>query len=621
LKIGLIGNPNVGKSLIFSLLTGIGVEVSNYPGTTVDIMSGTSCANKQKIVVSDLPGTYSLDGESNEEKLVRNLLLSHEYDSYVLVLDASHLERNLYQLLQFIEYQVPAIVVLNMADEAEKTGLYIDTKCLSHILGMPVILTDATIGRHISDIIPLTLTESKPGIYQVPYDHHIEAAIRTLSRITGSSRNEALLALQGIGDDPDCLEAAATIAYEIEEEHRMSVSSILAGNRHHAASEIKKSVISTGLVKTPDKRSYDSFLMRPFPGFLIMGAILISMLLVVFFIGSFFEEMIVSAFNLVALEPLKQASISPLLYEILFSFIIAIQAGLGIAFPFVFTFYVLISIIEDTGYMSRVAFLADRVMHRFGLHGQAIIPMVLGLGCNVPAIMAIRQIGNKRERHIAAFLITMVPCSARTVIISGMVAVFVGIPAAFSIYFIILILIFLTGIILSRITPGNQLGMVFEVPPLRTPSLKMVFTRAWIHIREFLVIAMPLLIGSSIVLGLMGYYGILSVIESITAPFMTGVLGLPSFASTALLFGILRKEMAFETLIVLAGSASLTTVMTKLEIYIFALVSTLFVPCISTIAVLYREQGVKTSIIITLYTVALGVFVGALVHGISNLIR
>lgn len=318
--------------------------------------------------------------------------------------------------------------------------------------------------------------------------------------------------------------------------------------------------------------------------------------------------------------PLADTSLDPLVYELIFSFVIAIQAGLGIAFPFVFTFYLLMSVVEDTGYMSRIAFLADRIMHRFGLHGQAIIPMVLGLGCNVPAIMAIRQIGTKRERHIAAFLITMVPCSARTVIIAGIVSVFVGLYAALSIYLIIFSLILLSGLFLSKITPGTQLGMVLEVPPLRVPSPLMVLTRAWIHIREFLVIAMPLLIVSSIFLGLLGFYGVLDVIETATAPVVQGILGLPPFASTALLFGVLRKEMAFETLVVLAGTANLTEVMTRIQLYIFALVSTLFIPCVSTIAVLYREQGLKTAIQISLYTVFLGFIAGTVVHWISTLI-
>jgi ferrous iron transport protein B len=619
-KIGLIGNPNVGKSLIFSHLTGIGVEVSNYPGTTVDILSGVSCINRLPVEIIDLPGIYSLDGEGDEERLVRDMVLSHSFDVLVVILDAVHLERNLYLFLQVLEHRIPMIVVLNMADEAEKQEIQIDTHALSQITGVPVLLTSATLGKNIAEIIPVATTRASVGTYQVAYDRHIEAAIRTLMRVSdsGSSRVASLLALQGIGTDPSLLEAARTIAGELEEEHRMPVSSLLAGNRHHAASEIHHHVVS----KAPGKemRGLDSWLLTPFPGVLIMAGILLSMLLAVFFIGSFFEELIVEACDIWVLGPLADTSLDPLVYELIFSFVIAIQAGLGIAFPFVFTFYLLMSVVEDTGYMSRIAFLADRIMHRFGLHGQAIIPMVLGLGCNVPAIMAIRQIGTKRERHIAAFLITMVPCSARTVIIAGIVSVFVGLYAALSIYLIIFSLILLSGLFLSKITPGTQLGMVLEVPPLRVPSPLMVLTRAWIHIREFLVIAMPLLIVSSIFLGLLGFYGVLDVIETATAPVVQGILGLPPFASTALLFGVLRKEMAFETLVVLAGTANLTEVMTRIQLYIFALVSTLFIPCVSTIAVLYREQGLKTAIQISLYTVFLGFIAGTVVHWISTLI-
>ena len=617
MKIGLIGNPNVGKSLIFSHLTGIGVEVSNYPGTTVDIRSGVSCIDYTSVEITDLPGIYSLDGESDEERLVRDLVLSNSFDVLVVILDAVHLERNLYLLLQVLEHHIPLIAVLNMADEAEKLGIHIDTKALSKITGVPVLLTSATLGKNIADIIPVAKERATTGTYQVAYDRHIEAAVRTLMRVSdnGPTRVQSLLALQGIGTDATLLEAAKTISGEMDEEHRMPVSSILAGNRHHAASEIKQRIVT----KTPGKETFglDNWLLKPFPGIPLMVGILLSMLLAVFFIGSFFEELIVEAFEIWVLAPLAAASLDPLVYEILFSFIIAIQAGLGIAFPFVFTFYLLMSVVEDTGYMSRIAFLADRIMHRFGLHGQAIIPMVLGLGCNVPAIMAIRQIGTKRERHIAAFLITMVPCSARTVIIAGIVAVFIGLYAAISIYLIILALILLTGLILSKVTPGTQLGMVLEVPPLRTPSLVMVLKKAWINIREFLYIAMPLLMVSSVLLGLLGFYGVLTVMENATAPVVHDILGLPPFASTALLFGILRKEMAFETLVVLAGTANLPEVMTNIQLYIFALVSTLFVPCVSTIAVLYREQGLKTAALISLYTVFLGFTAGAVFHWLS----
>lgn len=612
MRIGLIGNPNVGKSLIFTQLTGVGVEISNYPGTTVDLCSGTICHQRSQIEVIDLPGIYSLDGSGDEEKLVRETVLSREFDVYVIVLDATHLERNLYLLLQILEFQLPVVVILNIVDEAERAGLIVDTTRFSSLIGAPVLETAATLGRNINQIIPLALNESRTGSYPVQYDRHIEAAVRSLERLTGTGRAEALLALQGIGSDPSLMEAAATIVPEIEEEHRMSAHQLIAANRHHAATRIADAVIQK---KKPAKSfDPDKYLTRALPGIPIMVLILSSMLICVFLIGSSLEELIVSISESVMVTPIRQAGLDPLVSEVLISLAIAIQAGLGIAFPYVLTFYLLISLVEDSGYMTRIAFLADRVMHRFGLHGQAIIPMVLGLGCNVPAIMGIRQLGTRREKMIAAFLITMVPCSARTVIIAGIVAAFVGIAAAFSIYLVVFLLIIITGVFLSRVTPGNQLGMVLELPPLRRPRMKQVLIRSWIHIREFLVIAMPLLMVSSVFLGLLGFYGITDMFQDAVAPLMRDLLGLPSFASTALLFGILRKEMAFETLIVLAGTADLTTVMTRIQLYVFALVSTLFVPCISTIAVLSRELGWKNALIISLYTLITGFGAGALFY-------
>jgi ferrous iron transport protein B len=612
MKIGLIGNPNVGKSLIFTQLTGIGVEISNYPGTTVDLCSGTICHERCPVEVVDLPGIYSLDGPGDEEQLVRETVISRKFDVYAVVLDATHLERNLYLLLQILEFGLPVVVILNIIDEAVKSGITVDTSRLSGLIRAPVIETAASLGRNINQIIPLSLNHARQGSFPVEYDRHIEAAIRSLERLTGTTRAQALLALQGIGTDPALMETAETIVPEIIDEHRMSVHQLIAANRHHAASHIADAVITR---KNPSrKKDPDQYLIRAFPGIPLMFLILSSMLTLVFVTGSYLEEIIVEVSDAFLVNPIRDAGFDPLVSEVLVSLAIAIQAGIGIAFPFVFTFYLLISLVEDTGYMTRIAFLADRVMHRFGLHGQAIIPMVLGLGCNVPAIMGIRQLGTRRERMIAAFLITLVPCSARTVIIAGIVASFVGIAAAFSLYLIVLFLIIVTGVILSRVTPGSQLGMVLELPPLRIPRITQVLTRSWIHIREFLIIAMPLLMVSSVILGLLGYYGITDLFQEALSPFMTEVLGLPGFASTALLFGILRKEMAFETLVILAGTADLPLVMTKLQLYIFALVSTLFVPCISTIAVLSREMGWRTALVISGYTLVTGFAAGALLH-------
>lgn len=253
-------------------------------------------------------------------------------------------------------------------------------------------------------------------------------------------------------------------------------------------------------------------------------------------------------------------------------------------------------------------------MHRLGMHGQGIIPLILGFGCNVPAIMSIRLLRTRRERVIASFLVSMVPCSARTVIIAGIVAAFAGIGAALSIYLIIFLLIIGTGLALSRITPGERYGMILELTPLRVPRLENVIAKSWYRIREFLLIAMPLLVAASIALGFLQYAGFFDLFAEIIAPFSENVLGLPGYATTALFFGILRKEMALETLVILAGTADLGSVLTTGQIYVFALISVLFIPCISTVGVLLRVAGARVTFLVSLYTLILGICIGAIIN-------
>jgi ferrous iron transport protein B len=330
------------------------------------------------------------------------------------------------------------------------------------------------------------------------------------------------------------------------------------------------------------------------------------------------QGIIVQTFTTYIIVPFVALELPPLLERIGFSVLVALEAGLGIAFPFIFTFYVGLSLIEDTGYMTRAAFLADRAMHRIGLHGEAIIPMVIGFGCTVPAVMSLRILKTRREKTIAAFLITLVPCSARTVVIAGIVAAFVGIAWAFSIYLIVFVLIIITAVLLSRITPGEQFGMIVEMSVLRRPQARLVLAKSWLRIKEFLFIAMPLLIITSIALGLFQYFGLTDAFEQLVAPITVTLLGLPEYAATALLFGIFRKELAFETLAVLAGTADLGSVMTAGQLYTFAIVTVLFIPCISTIAVLYRQLGARIAILISVYSVFLGILIGAIINMLIN---
>jgi ferrous iron transport protein B len=612
MKIALLGNPGVGKSLIFNQLTGLGVEVNKYPGSTVTLECGNICYKKEKIELIDLPGVYSLDGNSEEEVLVRRFLEKKGADIIIEVLDATKLERNLYLLAQVAEYSQPMIVLVNRIDDAEAEGLFIDTARLAEIIGIDVLLTAASLGKNIDSILPLALSSAREPSLFIPYDHHVEAATRTLEKTMGTPRYKNLLALQEEGDELGLRDAASSIAREIEQRHRMSVSQIIATNRHNFARTVAAEVVK----KSPEKRQFDldRILTRAFPGIPLLCLILFSLLLTVFVIGSWMEAIIVQTFTTYIINPFLTLDLPPLIQRLGFSVLVALEAGLGIAFPFVFTFYVGLSILEDTGYMTRAAFLADRAMHRIGLHGEALIPMVIGFGCTVPAVLSLRLLKTRREKTIAAFLITMVPCSARTVVIAGIVAAFVGIFWAFSIYLIVFILIIITAVVLSRMTPGDQFGMIVEMSPLKIPRARFVLQKSWLRIKEFLFIAMPLLIATSIVLGLFQYFGIIDVFQQVFAPITVTLLGLPEYASTALLFGIFRKELAFETLAVLAGTADLGSVMTSVQLYTFAIVSVLFIPCISTMAVLYRQMGAKITLLASLYSLFLGMMIGVLIN-------
>jgi len=622
MRCALIGNPSVGKSLIFRQLTGVGVEVSNYPGTTVELSRGTSCHGRSRIEVVDLPGIYSLEGESEEEVLAREFLAEGQTDVIVAVLDVTRLERNIYLLLQVAEYRLPLVVVLNMTDEAEQAGLDVDPEVLASELGVEVICTAALHGRNMDLLLPAVLRAEAPRL-EVPYDYHLEAAVRSLQKMFGTTRRESLALLRqaapssgGFGDRSDLQEAASTIADEIERRHRMAMGQIIAANRHNYARRLANAVLTRRDRSPPPDP--DRYLTRAIPGIPILIAVLLGMLTFVFVVGSFLEELIVTAMQVYVIDPFLALGFSPLPETIGRAVLVAIQAGMGIAFPFIFVFFILLSILEDTGYMSRAAFLSDDVMHRLGMHGGAIIPMMLGFGCNVPALMGARMLGSRRERLIAAWLITMVPCSARTVVIAGLVGVYLGLVPALSIYGVVIALILATGIVLSRVAPGEQVGMIMEMAPLRRPELRLVLSKSWLRLKEFFFIAMPFLLAGSVILGLCQYAGLVEAFEQVVDPVSQAVLGLPGFAAAALLFGILRKEMAIETLAILGGTSDIGAFLSSLQIYIFALVTVLFIPCISTVAVLVREYGTRAALLVSGYTVALGIIIGSL---ITHLLR
>jgi ferrous iron transport protein B len=291
-----------------------------------------------------------------------------------------------------------------------------------------------------------------------------------------------------------------------------------------------------------------------------------------------------------------------------------LEAGFAIASPYIAVFYAILSIFEDSGYLTRAAFLLDNLTHKLGLHGRAVIPLVLGFGCNVPAIMAVHALGTRREKRIASLLISLIPCSARTVIILGLVGTFVGFWPAVSIYVMEIFIIICMGWILGKSLPGQKSGFIMEMTPLRKPGLKSTLRKTWMKSREFFYIAFPLLLFGSAFLGVADSLGLLSIFQNFVEPVSVGLLGLPAFAATALVFGILRKEMALQILAVLAGTANFAIVMTPVQIYQFAVITTIYIPCVATIAVLKHELGMKDTTLIVLFTIFLALGMGILIR-------
>lgn len=637
LTIALVGNPNVGKSAFFSRLTGVGVEVSNYPGTTVEITKGTLKHEGESINVVDLPGIYSLSASTEDERAAMQYLINEQPAVIINVIDATRLARNLNLTLQLLEMDFPVVVALNQVDAAEKMGIMIDTEALEEELGVPVIPTIAIRGKGIDTTLHKAIEVIRPlpvdlhfGRYKrrhrrrVRYDPHVEIALENMQdKIPGISRGICIRALEGDRDligglceNPSLVLEAATVPALIEESRGLSIKDTITKNRYGEAGAIEHAIQEKHKVPRNFMDRLDGALTSNRWGLPIFAMLMLFMFYIVFKVGGYLEIRIVETFEDYLLTPVELVlgGVHPLAVNAIVFGLLGVEAGLAIVVPFIGTFYVFLALMEDSGYLPRAAFLLDRFMHRLGLHGRAIIPLLLGYGCNVPAIMAARTLNTHRERVITVAMIALTPCSARTVIIMGLVGAFVGFGAAISIYFIELVIILLTGWMLGKGLPGEQVGFIMEMPPLRTPGIRVMAKKTWLRMKGFVYVAFPILIIGSSFLGVVDTLGLLGVFEEISRPVFVGWMGLPGFAATAFIFGILRKEMALEILAVLAGTAVFIDVMTPLQIYVFALVATIYVPCAATIAVIGKELGWRDMVLISGFTILLSIAVGGLAN-------
>jgi len=624
-EIALVGNPNVGKSCLFNQFTGIGATVSNYPGTTVDIMSGvTNLKYFKDIKITDLPGTYSFGESSEDEKVTRDYLVCRKPPVIIDVVDANSLARNLYFTLQLIEHRFPVVVALNFIEEARDKGVEINSKRLGEILGVPVVEVDCLNGKGIPVLAKkcedVMNKKAKFSYYKSKYDDHIESLLKELEIFTGNKRDFIL----------DLLEGSSSYWSEIRRKERVknilrryerfhNIATDISKDRHGQASLIGEEVVRIGEKKKGRIEERISRLtIEPRTGVPILAGIFALIFYILFAVGGLLEGLLVDNFK-EYIAPIFSFVINLIPVEIVrkvleYGLITGIEAGLAIAIPYIAVFYVIMAVLEDSGYLTRMAYLLDRVMHKIKLHGKSMIPFMLGFGCNVPAILSTRTLSSFREKFITIVMVCLVPCSAVTAIILGATAKYIGWQYAILIYIIDLVVIFIVGYVLGRLLPGEHVGLILEMPSLRMPSFFGIIKKTWIRLKDFVYIAFPILIIGAALVGVLNEYNLLSYLMKPFEPIMTGLLGLPASAGITLIFGIFRKEMALEMLITLGGTSDLLSFLAPLQIFVFSLVTSLYIPCVATIAVLGREIGWKKAIYVIIATVVIALIFGGLVN-------
>jgi len=592
-KIVLVGNPNVGKSVFFNALTGLYVDVSNFPGTTVDISHG----RYGKDVVIDTPGVYGISSFNDEETVARDVILSA--DLILNVVDAVHLERDLFLTLQVIDTGIPTIIAINLMDEAEEQGLKIDLDLLEDLLGVPIIATIAVKGKGVSEV-KNRIFEARTGIIPSKLKNRLESMMNRIG-----SWGEALLVLEG---DPNVAERHGVPPGELREE--------IYRDRRYRVNDIVNHVVTETEEGATFGTMLGRYMLRPWTGIPIFALVLYAMyyligVLVAQDIVGFTEETVMQGLY----EPVvrdfvgrfisEQSIIGTILIGEFGILTMTVTYVLGLLLPLVVGFYLALSIMEDSGYLPRLATLVDRVMTSIGLNGRAIIPLILGFGCVTMATITTRILGTKRERTIATAVLGLaIPCSAQLGVIAGMLA---GIGTKFIAIYILVILLVLgiTGKILHKVLPGESSDLLIDLPPIRLPRGENVLKKTVTKSYAFLLEATPLFMLGALIISGLQLSGLLESIQVALAPLTEGLLKLPKETATAFIMGLIRRDF---------GAAGLNDMaLTPAQTLVSLVTITLFVPCVATVIMIFKERGNKEGALIWLSSWVFAFIIGAIV--------
>ncbi|MEI7848101.1 MAG: ferrous iron transporter B [Chloroflexota bacterium] len=568
MRFALVGRPNCGKSTLFNQVAGYKAETGNFHGTTVTFTESKVRVAGEVISLVDLPGTYTLTGSNPAESVAKEYLASNEVDVIINVADASHLAQSLELTLELLSVNRPVILAMNMMDEALRMGLRVDGPGLEKKLGVKVVPLIASKGRGVKGLFlaGMEVVRSTP---------------------------DYSLRFTDVDADP------------------------LA--RHKMGQLLANEFVKQGVRNLTWRDRLDDILLHPIWGYATLLLILLFFFQLVYGIGRTIEPPLLQIFDRLIVQTTVRLGQQSFWGVVVSGILQGVTAGIAIVLPYLLPFLLGLGLLEDVGYLPRVAFLMDALMHKIGLHGKAIVPFILGYGCNVPAIMSTRTLEEPRDRFMAAALATLVPCAARLAVVFGLVAFYLGPLAALGLYVFNLFVIAITGRILTHLLPEDAPGLILEMPPYRVPTVKAVFNKAWFRIREFVIEAWPTLIAGSGILAVLSYFNLAIYFNLLIRPF-TWLLGLPSAVGVPLIFGILRKELSLVMLGQALGTMNFSAVMTNTQIFTFTVFVMFYVPCVATLIMLRKELGTKGMLWITGLTVVVALIAGLGARLLASLI-
>lgn len=640
-KVLLIGNPNVGKSALFGLLTGKYVTVSNYPGTTVEVTYGNALLNKTRSLVIDTPGVNSLVPMSEDEKVTRDMLLSDRAGVVVQVADAKNLRRGLLITLQLAEMEVPFILDLNMDDEAKSRGIIIDQENLSEILGIEVVKTVAIRRSGIEKLLK-GIQNPRPSGIAVRYDEAIEGGVRDITALLPeaniSRRALALMVLAGDESLTGWLHANLQdqviaeinkILQGVQSKFHNSLNHVINSMRLKKADEILSRVMSRNEAGKQSTLAHHlgRWSMHPVYGFPVLIAVLY---LVYQFVGvfgagtavNFLEKTVFGNY----LNPWSAKIVDfiipvPLVHELLVGdygiITMALTYSIAIVLPIVGFFFIAFGILEDSGYLPRLAVMVNKIFKIMGLNGKAVLPMVLGLGCDTMATLTTRILETNKERILVTLLLALgVPCSAQLGVILGLVSGLSGLATTIWLGSIVLVML-LVGYLASKVVPGEPSDFVLELPPIRVPQLSNIVIKTLARVEWYLKEAVPLFILGTLILFVGHKVGALEYIQRLTDPLVVGLLGLPSKAAEAFVIGFLRRDYGAAGLFVMAKEGMLDPT----QIVVSLVVITLFVPCIANFFVMVKERGMKVALYMVAFIFPFAFAVGGVLNWVLRTLK